>query len=795
MVNATCGATNGSITLGAVTGGVAPYHIQLMVVHFTGTTSYTNLAAGSHTIDVRDANNCTFATTASVSSTAGPTATLISQTNVLCFGASTGSVVIAPSGGAAPYVITPAQTGLAAGPYTFTVTDANSCTATLDVIIIQPVSTLTAAVTSQVNASDFGSSTGSVVIAPAGGVAPYVITPAQTGLAAGLHTFTVTDANGCTTTIDVTITQPATALTAAVTSQVNVSCFGASTGSVLIAPAGGVAPYVITPAQTGLPAGLHTFTVTDATSCAATINVTITQPAAPLSAAISSQVNVLCFGASTGSVVLAPSGGIAPYVITPAQTGLAAGLHTFTITDAIGCTATIDVNIAQPGSALTASLANKVNVLCFGASTGSVVIAPGGGMAPYVVTPVQTGLPAGNYVFTVTDNNGCTATVNATINEPAEITSVATTIVNATCGASDGSITLGAVTGGLAPYTYSVDGSPFTATLIYPGSLQEHMRWKYRDANNCLFATTASVSNTSGPTAIATTVVNTTCGASNGSITLGAVTDGLAPYTYSVDGSPFTATLLYTGPRCRITCSRGKGCQQLSICNFCNHNRCRRSDCNSYDSCQCSMRCFQRIDNPRRRNRWSCSITLTLLTAVHSLQLSYTPDLAAGTYAVEVRDANNCLFATTASVSNTSGPTAIATTVVNASCGASNGSITLGAVTGGLAPYTYSVDGSAFTATTNYTNLAAGSHAVEVRDANSCLFATTATITNVTGPTAIATTVVNAACGASNGSITLGAVTGGLAPYTYSVDGAGFSPTISYINLATARIHRCQRRK
>jgi hypothetical protein len=217
-------------------------------------------------------------------------------------------------------------------------------------------------VESLVNASCFGSSTGSVVIAPAGGVAPYIITPSQTGLAAGLHTFTVTDANSCTTTIDVTITQPASALSAAVTSQVNVLCYGSSTGSVVIAPAGGVAPYVITPAQTGLPAGLHTFTVTDATGCAATINVTITQPAAPLTAAISSQVNVLCFGASTASGLIAPAGGIAPYSITPAQTGLAAGLHTFTVTDATGCTATIDVNITQPGAALTASLASKVNV-------------------------------------------------------------------------------------------------------------------------------------------------------------------------------------------------------------------------------------------------------------------------------------------------------------------------------------------------------------------------------------------------------------------------------------------------
>ena len=104
---------------------------------------------------------------------------------------------------------------------------------------------------------------------------------------------------------------------------------------------------------------------------------------------------------------------------------------------------------------------------------------------------------------------------------------------------------------------------------------------------------------------------------------------------------------------------------------------------------------------------------------MHSLQ-HWLPNLAAGTYAVEVRDANSCEFSTTVTISKYTGPTAIATTIVNAACGASNGSITLGAVTGGLAPYTYSVDGSAFTATLAYPGLAAGTYAVEVRDANSC---------------------------------------------------------------------------
>ena len=171
-------------------------------------------------------------------------------------------------------------------------------------------------------------------------------------------------------------------------------------------------------------------------------------------------------------------------------------------------------------------------------------------------------------------------------------------------------------------------------------------------------------------------------------------------------------------------------------------------------------------------------IHIQLIGSAFTSTTSY-PNLAAGTYAVEVRDVNGCIFSTTASVSSTSGPTAIVATIVNAACGTSNGSITLGAVTGGVAPFTYSVDGSAFTSTTSYPGLAAGTFAVEVRDVNGCIFSTTASVSNTSGPTAIAITVVDAACGASNGSITLGAVTGGLAPYTYSVDGSAFISTTS----------------
>ena len=148
-----------------------------------------------------------------------------------------------------------------------------------------------------------------------------------------------------------------------------------------------------------------------------------------------------------------------------------------------------------------------------------------------------------------------------------------------------------------------------------------------------------------GPSAIATTVVNAACGASNGSITLGAVTGGVAPYTYSVDGSPYTATLVYN-------------------------------------------------------------------------------NLTAASHSIDVKDANGCIFSTSANISNTGGPTAIATTTTNETCGSANGTLTLGVVTGGVAPFTYSVDVSAYTATTSYTNLSAGAHSIDVRDVNGCIFST-----------------------------------------------------------------------
>ena len=96
---------------------------------------------------------------------------------------------------------------------------------------------------------------------------------------------------------------------------------------------------------------------------------------------------------------------------------------------------------------------------------------------------------------------------------------------------------------------------------------------------------------------------------------------------------------------------------------------------------------------------------------------------------------------------------------------------TIGNVTGGDAPYAYSINGGNYSNTTNYTNLAAGTYTIAVRDANGCVFSTTANVNSSGGPTNVNVTPTDAACGQDNGSLTIGNVTGGDAPYAYSING------------------------
>ncbi|MGN6531059.1 MAG: MBG domain-containing protein, partial [Ginsengibacter sp.] len=173
------------------------------------------------TCTITDANSCYITKTVTIGEPALFTAT-ISSANVSCNGGANGTATVIPDGGTAPYSYswtssggaTATATGLSAGVYTCTITDANGCTTVRTTTISQPPAI--AVTTSQVNASAVGFNDGSATVSVSGGTPAYSYSwsplggtaATATGLAAGVYTCTITDANACTFTQTFTILEP-----------------------------------------------------------------------------------------------------------------------------------------------------------------------------------------------------------------------------------------------------------------------------------------------------------------------------------------------------------------------------------------------------------------------------------------------------------------------------------------------------------------------------------------------------------------------------------------------------------
>ena len=149
------------------------------------------------------------------------------------------------------------------------------------------------------------------------------------------------------------------------------------------------------------------------------------------------------------------------------------------ITDANGCTVTVGATVTQPAAAVSGTTV-VTNVACFGGATGAINLTPAGGTGPYtynwgggVNTEDRTGLIAGTYSVIITDANGCTVTVGATVTQPAAAVSGTTVVTNVACfGGATGAINL-TPAGGTGPYTYNWGGGVNTEDRT--GLLQEHI--------------------------------------------------------------------------------------------------------------------------------------------------------------------------------------------------------------------------------------------------------------------------------------------------------------------------------
>ncbi|MFZ2339510.1 MAG: gliding motility-associated C-terminal domain-containing protein [Bacteroidales bacterium] len=368
------GGNNGSVTVSG-SGGTSPYQYSLDDGEFQSSGSFGSLSAGTYNLTIRDAGMCLYELTVTITQPTLPLSALVSdRQNISCNGGANGTVTVEGWGGSQPYLYSQGGgafqssgtfSSLPAGTYTITVKDAALDVFDIIIDIFQP-DLLSVSVSGE-DITCYGGLTGRVTATPAGGTQPYTywwnsapaqITAVATNLPAGTFTVTVTDANGCSATNSVTISQPVTDMEISI-DQDNVTCNGGTNGSATAAVSGGLEPYSFSwntiPEQAkenaaDLPAGTYTITVTDSYGCIKTQTVTLTEPQ-PVT--VNPTVTpTSCPDSEDGAVSLAIAGGTSPFTVLWSdgstgvnRTGLTPGSYTAVITDHNNCGETVTAEV------------------------------------------------------------------------------------------------------------------------------------------------------------------------------------------------------------------------------------------------------------------------------------------------------------------------------------------------------------------------------------------------------------------------------------------------------------------
>jgi gliding motility-associated-like protein len=492
-----------------VSGGTSPYTFEwtdeaLNIISIE--EDIDSLPAGTYCLSVIDFNGCSTQecyTITEPEEALQATAELSifnDEFNISCFGANDGSIDVTVIGGVAPYTFDwngngaidgqEDQTGLGAGEYDVLIIDANFCTYYMEFVLTQPEAIIVDATISLFesgfNISCNGVCDGSISINISGGSPAYTIAWAGpngfsssstelTNLCAGDYFLTVTDENGCSISQTYTLAQPEI-LSGSISQAYNCAdgsyelCVQASGGS-------GNYSYLwsdgsTTSCITVLVDGEYCVTITDGSGCTTQVCVTV-DTQSPLTIEATSN-NSIC-GLCNGSIDITIAGGLPAYTISwsngPSSedlTNLCAGIYTVTVTDQLGCTQTLSLEIFDtPGVQIQTT---QSNVSCFGDASGTATVIITGGTPEITIewydeneniigtTSTITQLPTGFYGVHVEDGAGCTADGQVTIAQPsplqleAEVSIVGDFNISLPNG-SDGIIEL-TITGGVPEYTY-----------------------------------------------------------------------------------------------------------------------------------------------------------------------------------------------------------------------------------------------------------------------------------------------------------------------------------------------------
>jgi SprB repeat len=607
-----------------------------------------------------------------------------------------------------------------------------------------------------------GNNTGQINIVASGTTAPYTYsldgitynsTNPITGLAAGLYTVFVKDANGCISKTNVAILNldgPTFTFT-----QTNATC-GSNAGTVTVTATGGTAPYqysinngVIYQSNnffTGLLPGTYILKVKDAAGCINSASITIISGPAPLLNAI--PASATC-GLTNGTINAFGSAGTAPLqysingnIFQPSGlfSNLTPGSYTVTVKDAIGCIVSVNVTIANnPAPTISAS---TTPAAC-GNVNGTITATGLNGVAPLTYSingtifqgsPLFSGLAAGAYTVSVKDVFGCIATTTVTVASTGGPTATAVSSPSS-CASANGTVTVTGI--GTAPFTYSINnGVSYQTSNVFTGLAAGNYLVLVKDAVGCIGAVVVIVNAIAGPTLTATSTP-AACTINNGTITATG-SGGSAPLQYSIDGVSYSSVFSFTTlvPNTyTVYVKDALGCINTTTVVVGNASNLNVS--------------LSAISSSCGNNG---TITAVATGGVGLLQYNINGGayqvgnifngLAPGTYTINVKDANGCIVTKFAVIVSVSGLALSVSVPLQATCTTPN-AVIIASGSGGTSPLTYSINGTTYQSSGTFINVAAGTYTVYLKDATGCIITQPVTITNTgVGPGITTFTVV-----------------------------------------------------
>jgi gliding motility-associated-like protein len=784
--NVTCfGGNNGEINL-TPNGGTQPY--TYLWSNNATTQDLTNITAGTYSVTLVDANNCTITAQRTINQPSTALTATATGSTINCT-QTTGTISVTPTGGSSPYTLVWSNnlgtafsvSGLIPGDYFATITDNNGCQIIKKATVNSTTNIATSVNTTPATCNSVAN--GTINLTVSGGQSPYSfnwnngagMAQNPTGLLPNTYSVTITDANGCLSATSATVTSNGSSMTATAIPTA-VTCFNANNGSILLNINGGQSPFSINwnnglgtvQNPTNVGANTYVATVTDGIGCTDTAKAIVQQPSDIIINNTITAVN--CNGGNNGKIQLFISGGTSPFTAvwqglsgnSLIQNNLVSGNYNVTVTDANGCQKSKTINVPQP-SVLNVNLTATAPT-CFGGQNGNIQTVVNGGNSPYTfawsnnaTTQNIANLTAGNYTVTVTDFKGCITTKNVVVNQPNAVTGTVIVSGVSCSGGSNGSINL-TPTGGTSPYTYAWSNG---TTLQDPTGLNPgNYTVSISDANGCTGIVTATVA--SNGSLIATAIpTNVSCNnANNGSINL-IINGGTSPYSVNwnnglgsvqnpinLNGNTYTATV--TDALGCIDTAQTTVIEPTAI--TINHTQ-TNVNCNSGNNG--SIQLTISGGNAPYTATWQNLVGNNLIQN----------GLTAGNYNVTITDANGCQKTKTIGITQPN-PLTVTLIPTAVSCFNNNDGAIQMTITGGTSPYTFAWSNGLGTIQ-NPQNIPAGNYTVTVTDSKGCIN-TKNIVINQPNPLTATFIKTNISCfGGTNGNVTLNP-TGGTLPYTFA---------------------------